>query len=47
MVQQTGKIVIWYHKELDRIFESAEIEAMFCGLQPLKWEMLEILGYLD
>ena len=38
--------VIWYHPATDRIFESAYLQAAFCALLPMKWDEVEILGFL-
>lgn len=42
-----SKTLVWYHKELDRIFESAWLDAMFCGLRTgVDWCKVELLGEL-
>lgn len=38
--------LVWYYIELDKIFISDYVDAMFFGLHNLDWHKIEILGEL-
>lgn len=38
---------LWYHKEKDVLFLSGYLHGMFCALQPLDWDQVEIIDLIE
>ena len=45
-IYQDAPRLVWYDIELDEIFLSATLDAMFCCLVPINWERVELVGEL-